>query len=166
MNVLAGLIHQDALPNHAPNLEQSHEYQSACQQDDSVLYLEILSALLAGLIATWGGWLWGGGNRGWGSLVIALSLWLFLSFTTAVTFGDPLFWRVGMRLLIGNNPYQYERVKGNDEYRQRFQHDGENVSQKLVDSESAQWEDWAWTSRSSQTLPNGQYGPSVDWRLW
>ena len=107
-------------------LQSADYYQSQSEPSESVLYLEALSALLAGLIASWGGWLWAGGSRGWGILVATLSVWLFLSFFTAVTFGDPLFWRVGWSLLRGRNPYSESE---HSEYRQLFQHDGENVSQ-------------------------------------
>jgi len=117
-NVSASLAQQNRLPDHTANLEQTDQYQPACQPYESVLYLEILSGVLAGLIASWGGWLWAGGYRWWGSLVVGLALWLFLSFATAITFGDLYFWRVGWRILTGSNPYQYEQT----DYRQSFQH--------------------------------------------
>jgi hypothetical protein len=126
MNVAASLFQEPSLPNHSGNLQQSNENQSPCEPSESLLYLEILSALLAGLIASWGGWLWAGGSRWWGGLVAGLAVWLFLSFATAVTFGDPCFWRVGRRILTGSDPYQYEET----DYRQPFMHDAENVSQK------------------------------------
>jgi hypothetical protein len=124
VNFISRLPKQDSLPNHASNLQETDYNQPACEPDEMTLYLEILASLLAGLIASWGDWLWAGGYRWRGGLVCGLALWLFLSFFTGFLFGDPLFWRVGSRILSGRNPNQYEET----DYRQRFVHDGENVS--------------------------------------
>jgi hypothetical protein len=132
VNITASLLQENRLPDHRGNLQQSNQSQNPCEHNEYSLYLEILASLLAGLIASWGGWLWGGGHKVWGGLVIALSLWLFLSFTTAFAFDDPLFWRPGVRLLTGHelDRWYYQH----SEYHQTFQHDGGNVSQKIIDA--------------------------------
>jgi hypothetical protein len=61
---------------------------------------------------------------------MGLSLWLFLSFMTAVSLGDPLFWRPLGRILSDQNPYRYEWGQ-QSEYQQPLTH-GENVSQIYV----------------------------------
>lgn len=129
---LQGAFQQTRLPDHRASLQKADYDEAACEPGDSVLYLEILSALLAGLIASWGGWLWAGGHRAWGAVVAGLALWLFLSFTTTLTFGDPCFWRVGSQVLRGESPRRYEYQT--EQYRQPLQHDGENVSQQLLDA--------------------------------
>jgi len=133
VNVAASLAYQDSLPNHASNLKRTDYHQTECEPCEPILYLEVLASLLAGLIAAWGGWLWGGGRRVWGGLVIGLSLWLFLSFFTGFLFNDPLFWRPIGRILTGGNPY---RCQGDQqtEYRQPFQHNSAIVPQKYIDS--------------------------------
>src|SRR5206468_4024286 len=126
------LPQQDGLPCHASNLQQSYQYQSACEPSESVLYLEILSALLAGLIASWGGWLWGGGHRFFGALVAGLAIWLFLSFATALTFGDPVFWRPMLRLLTRQEADG--RYYKHSDYRHPLNHYPAIVPHKLLDS--------------------------------
>jgi hypothetical protein len=114
-------------------LDETNEHQSPCEVHEPALYLEILAALLAGLIGAWGGWLWAGGHRIWGGIVAVLSLWLYLSFATSAAFGDPLFWRVGGRLLHGQEPYRWDHANyPQTEYRQSLQHDAENVAQISV----------------------------------
>jgi len=90
------------------------------------LYLTLLGAILAGLIGSWCGWLWGGGNWRGGGLVIALTLWLFLSFFTGFLFNDSLFWRPFGHILTRQNPYHCQWDQ-QTEYHQTFQHDAEIV---------------------------------------
>jgi hypothetical protein len=130
MNIVASLAEQSGLPADKNQLQESDSNQAPCEIHEPALYLEVLATLLAGLIAGWGGWLYGGGNRAWGGLVIALSLWLFLSSFTGFLFNDPLFWRPLGSILTGHNPY---RCQEQTDYRQTFQHDAENVSQKPLD---------------------------------
>ena len=63
MNVTASLAQQNGLPNHRHNLQRADNRQNTCKPFESPLYCEILSALLASLIAGRGGWLTGGGHR-------------------------------------------------------------------------------------------------------
>lgn len=66
-------------------------------------------------------------------MVIALRLWLFLSFMTGFLFGDPLFWRVGRLALSGHGESAYRcQCAQHSEYRQMFEHDGENVPQQSL----------------------------------
>jgi IS1 family transposase len=116
------------LPYHRASLQEPYEYQAPCKPFEPPLYGYILATLLACFIASWGGWLWGGGHRVWGGLLAALGLWLITSTLTTVGFGDPLFWRAGWRLLSGQDPDR--RDCQDAEHRQPFQHNGEIVYQK------------------------------------
>jgi hypothetical protein len=162
MNILASLAEQKSLPSDKHYLEESNYNQTPCEIHEPMLYLEILATLLAGLIASWGGWLWGGGHRAWGGLVIALSLWLFLSFFTGFLFSDPLFWRAGWNVLSGHDPYRCEPVYcQTSNYRQTFQHNGENVSQKSLDGLGGPVKVLrAWTGeREARSMGKGEYEP-------
>jgi len=123
-------MQQERLPNHRSYLQKSDKRQESCKPFEFPLYAEILTALLASLIASWGGWLCGGENRVWGGCLIILGLCLTASTLTTVGFADPLFWRVGGNLLTGREADRHECQQ--TEYHQTSQHDGENVSQKLL----------------------------------
>lgn len=131
MNVASGLPKQDSLPSHRPNLQHSHESQDSCKPFEFPLYSEILAALLASLIACWGGWLWGGGHRIWGGLLAVLGLGLAASVLTTVGFCNPLFWRAEWRSLTFQEANRCQYAEHSN-YCQTFQHDGENVSQISV----------------------------------
>ena len=130
MNLIAGFSQQYGLPNHRQNLNEAYEYQAPCKPFEPPLYSYILAALLAAFIASWGGWLWGGGNRIWGGLLAVLGLLLTTSTMTAIGFGDPMFWRAGWRLLTGQDPDR--RDCQDTEHSQLFQHDWKIVQQKLL----------------------------------
>jgi len=123
---------KSGLPDHLPNLQQTNYNQKPCEPFELPLYGEICAALLASLIAIWGGWLWGGGNRIWGGLLAVFGLGLLASALTAVGFCDPLFWRAEWRSLT----FQEANRCGcqQSEYHQAFEHDGENVSHKTIDA--------------------------------
>jgi IS1 family transposase len=132
MYVSPSLAQQDGLPNHRHYLKQADDYQSSCEPCEFPLYGYILAALLASLIASWGGWLWGGGHRICGGLLAIVGLGLATSTLTAVGFADPLFWRVGWHFLTGKDPDR--RDCGDSENRQPFQHYLVIVPQKYLDS--------------------------------
>jgi hypothetical protein len=130
VNLIAGFSQQYSLPYHRDDLQEANNYQSECEPYELPLYGYILAALLASLIASWGGWLWGGGHRVRGGLLAVLGLWLITSTLTAVGFADPLFWRVGWRIMAGQNPDRRDCQK--TEERHSFQHNEKNVSQKSL----------------------------------
>jgi hypothetical protein len=47
-----GLFEKQRLPDHRAELEHADYHEQLCEPSESVLYLEILSALLAGLITS------------------------------------------------------------------------------------------------------------------
>jgi hypothetical protein len=132
VNILAGLFQEQRLPDHCSYLQKPDEYQQAGENRQFPLYLEILAGLLASFIASWGGWLMGGRHRIRGVLLAVLGLALIASVLTTIGFCDPLFWRPYLRILTGQNPYRCQWDE-QGQYRQVFQHDGENVAQKQID---------------------------------
>ncbi len=112
------------LPTDTPYLKQTNQNQSSCEPRQSVLYLEAFTALLAGLIAPYGGWLLARGRRLMGAVIVSLCLLVFLFCTTGFLFGDTSFWRVGWHLLTNQNPYRREGTNCHQsDYRHTFSHD-------------------------------------------
>jgi len=128
VNLIARLSQQYSLPYHRADLQESNDYQAECEPYEFPLYGYVLAAILASLIASWGGWLWGGGHRIWGGLLSALGLVLIAATMSAIGFADPSFWRVGWRILCGQNPDR--RDCQDKENRQPFQHNSVIVQQK------------------------------------
>ena len=91
VDIDASLIKKNRLPNHRANLQYADYRQDSCKPFEFTLYEEIPAALLASLIACWGGWLLAGGHRAWGGLLITLGLVLVSSVLTTAGFCDPLF---------------------------------------------------------------------------
>jgi hypothetical protein len=121
VNVASGLSQEQSLPDHTAHLQESNQRQESCKPFQFPLYGEILAALLASLIASWGGWLWGGGHRIWGSLIAALGLGLCFSVLTTAGFCDPLFWRAEWRSLTGQEANRCDCAE-HTEYHHTFQH--------------------------------------------
>jgi hypothetical protein len=112
-------------------LHDAYSRQDSCKPFEFPLYSEIFATLLACLIASWGGWLSGRGNR-WGWSVGLAGIGLLFSVLTTIGFCDPLFWRPYWHLLNSQEANRCQCDQPAD-YRQTFQHYGENVSQIHVD---------------------------------
>jgi hypothetical protein len=123
---------KSGLPSHGPNLQDADYRQGSCKPFEFPLYSEILAALLASLIASWGGWLWAGGNRVRGGLCAVLGLGIVASVLTTVGFCDPLFWRAEWRSLTFQEANRCECQ--HSEYRQTFQHDTQILSDFVVNT--------------------------------
>lgn len=130
VHFVTGLSQQFGLPYHRANLQKSNDYEAECEPYEFPLYSYILAALFAALIASWGGWLSGGGHRVWGSLFAVIGLGLITATMTAIGFADPMFWRVGWRILTGQDPDR--RDCQDDEHSQLFQHNRKIVQQKFL----------------------------------
>lgn len=92
---------QNPLPYHRANLQNPDYRQHPCKQFQLPLYCEIIAALLASLIAAWGGWLWGRRCFMGGGLLAIIGLAMTASVLTTTGFCDPLFWRAEWRALTG-----------------------------------------------------------------
>jgi hypothetical protein len=57
LNLSQSAAQQRSLPDHRTGLQETNYHQSACKPFQFPLYGEVVAALLASLIASWGGWL-------------------------------------------------------------------------------------------------------------